>query len=97
MVYTTRLAQMGIAFETIDDHSQAELDSIVMKVMEGREDDQDRHIIGQIIRDLRNRKVDGIIPGCTELPMLLKDIMNDADMVNPAQLLAVAAVKYSLA
>lgn len=96
MVYTTRLEQMGISCETINEHSQAELDKIVMKVMEGRDDERDMVFMMQVIRELRNRKVDGIIPGCTEIPLLLKGNMDDADIVNPAQLLAEAAVRYSL-
>jgi len=49
-----------------------------------------------IINDLRAREVDGIIPGCTEIPLMLGENMNSADLVNPAKLLAAAAVKHSL-
>lgn len=97
MVYTSRLKEMGIQFETINDKQQAALDTIVMKVMEGRDDDKDNASILEMVHELRKRGVDGIIPGCTELPLLLTEAINDADMLNPARLLAEAAVRYSLA
>ena len=64
--------------------------------MEGRDDEDDRAIILEAIQELRNKKVDGIIPGCTEIPLLLGKEMNADDLINPAQLLAEAAVKYAL-
>jgi len=65
-------------------------------VMEGRDDENDRAIMFKAIADLRNKKVDGIIPGCTEIPLLLGKEMDAADLINPAQLLAEAAVKFAL-
>lgn len=95
-VYTNRLGEWGIKFETIDDNLQKKLDSSIMKVMEGREDETDRKIALEAVNQLRAKKVDGIIPGCTEIPLLLQKNSEDGDLVNPAQLLAEAAVKYAL-
>jgi len=41
--------------------------------------------------------VDGIIPGCTEIPFLLGGIDGEPDLVNPIQLLAAAAVRRAMA
>jgi len=95
-VYTNRLKEAGIEFEIIDDALQGKLNKSIMKTMEGREDDEDRATVMQAITVLRSKKVDGIIPGCTELPLLLGENMNADDLLNPAQLLAEAAIKYSL-
>ena len=95
-VYTARLNDIGIAFETIDDEMQAKLNLAIFRVMEGREEESDRAIAIEAITQLRNKKVDGIIPGCTEIPFLLGQAMNATDLLNPAQLLAEAAVKYCL-
>ena len=70
--------------------------NVVRKVMEGRDDMKDRRLALDVISNLRSNKVDGIIPGCTELPLLLGQNINAPDLVNPAQLLAEAAVRYSL-
>jgi len=45
---------------------------------------------------LRKQGVDGIILGCTEIPVLLGEKANDPDIINPSQLLAEAAVKNAL-
>jgi len=95
-IYTRRLTEMGIAFETVNDELQKKIDKTVFRVMEGRDDDTDRAIISEAIGELRNKKVDGIIPGCTEIPLLLGKEAEAVDLVNPAQLLAEAAIKYAL-
>ena len=97
MVYTRRLKEENISFEIIDDKRQEKLNKAIMKVMEGRENNDDRTIALEAIEYLRSKNTDGIIPGCTEIPFLLCENMQGADLVNPAQLLAEAAVKYCVA
>jgi aspartate/glutamate racemase len=49
------------------------------------------------VATLRNRSVDGIILGCTEIPLLLQADLGDADLINPGAVLAEAAVRYAMA
>jgi len=95
-IYTRRLTEMGITFEVVNAELQRQIDKTIFRVMEGRDDENDRAIMLKAITDLRNKKVDGIIPGCTEIPLLLGKEMNASDLVNPAQLLAEAAVKFAM-
>lgn len=95
-IYTDRLKEMNIQFETIDKGLQEQLDNSIMKVMEGREDAEDRRVAEQAIASLRANQLDGIILGCTEIPFLLQTNGKEKDLVDPAQLLAEAAVKYSI-
>ena len=37
-----------------------------------------------------------MILGCTELPLLLKEIEGEPDLINPTQLLAEAAVRKAI-
>jgi aspartate racemase len=46
---------------------------------------------------LRARGVDGVILGCTEIPLLLPAELDAPDVVNPTALLAEAAVRYAMA
>ena len=46
---------------------------------------------------LREQRVDGIIMGCSELPLLLQEGSDAPDLLNPVQLLAEAAVSYAIA
>jgi len=95
-IYTRKLTEMGIAFETINDELQKKIDKTIFRVMEGRDDENDRALMLEALDQLRSKNVDGIIPGCTEIPLLLDKEMDSDDLVNPAQLLAEAAVKYAI-
>jgi aspartate racemase len=97
LVYTVPLEKLNIACETIDADLRARLDSAIKQLMEGRNDTESTAIARKALHTLRARKVEGIILGCTEIPLLLQESANDADLLNPAQLLAEAAVRYSLA
>lgn len=96
LVYTKPLEKSGIPCEVIDSDTQLKLDNVIIKVMEGREDVTDHLFVVDLIRQLKDRDVDGIIPGCTEIPLLLNDKMNVDYLVNPAELLATAAIKHAV-
>ena len=95
-IYTNALAAIDIVYEIIDDELQEKLDQAIFKVMEGGEDESDCAVALEAIQQLRYKKVDVIVLGCTEIPFLLKENMNEQDILNPVQLLAVAAVKYCI-
>jgi aspartate racemase len=96
-VYSQPLREMKIGCEMIDGELRAKLDAAIFKVMEGRIDDVAVAALRDAIRALRSKKVDGIVLGCTELPFLLPGNANDADLINPTQLLAEATVKFAMA
>jgi aspartate racemase len=87
-VYAQPLEQRGRQWESIDAELQIPLDAAIMAVMEGRMDAQ--------AIELARRAVDGIILGCTELPILLRDDLAAPDLLNPTALLAEAAVRYAI-
>jgi aspartate racemase len=95
-VYFQPLRSLNVIYETIDVNLGARLDDVVMKVMEGREDEASASVALEAVDALRARKLDGIILGCTEIPLLLgKNAVSD-DLLNPAELLAEAAVNYAI-
>jgi aspartate racemase len=95
-VYTRPLGEQGIACETVDADARRRLDESIMGLIEGRTDPALYVPAHAAVAELRSRGVDGIIPGCTEIPLLLGESASDADLVNPAQLLAEAAVERAL-
>lgn len=95
-VYSKPLGEMKIGCEIIDGELRSKLDAAIFRVMEGRNDNESATALQNAIKALRSKKVDGIILGCTELPFLLRENTNDADIVNPTQLLAEAAVKFAM-
>jgi aspartate racemase len=97
IIYTRPLGELGIAYETIDVELGAKLDAAVIKVMEGRDDAESAEIAREAIATLQAKNVDGILLGCTEIPLLLHEHADAPDLVNPTQILAEAAVRYALA
>jgi aspartate racemase len=96
-VYAQPLEQRGLAWESIDAALQTALDESIMAVMEGRAGTQATEHARRAVQALRARGVDGIILGCTEIPLLLADNLDDPDLLNPTALLAEAAVRHAMA
>ena len=96
-VYTERLEPLGIVCEVLGPEQRGPLDRAILALMEGRDTDATRRLAHEAVATLRERKVDGIIPGCTELPLMLGAAADAADLVNPAEELAEAAVARAIA
>lgn len=96
-VYTEPLQQAGLAYETPDPALQQPLDQAILALMEGRDTPEMTAAAQAVIDAFRAHAVDGIILGCTEIPLLLKAAAAAPDLINPAQLLAEAAVREALA
>jgi aspartate racemase len=96
-VYAQPLEQRGLAWESIDAALQTPLDAAIMAVMEGQADTQATEQARRAVMALRARGVDGIILGCTEIPLLLEDDLDDPDLLNPTALLAEVAVRHAIA
>ena len=95
IVYTQRLTAIGLRSETIDGAQRTRLDKAILNVMEGREDTSSVRAAEEGIATLRAKQVDGIILGCTEIPLLLPD-STASDLVNPIEQLAAGAVHEAL-
>jgi aspartate racemase len=96
-VYRTPLDQRGIPYEVLDDATRGRLDEGIMALMAGQDGPADREAARAAVAALRAREVDGVILGCTEVPLLLGPDAEAPDLINPGELLAEAAVRYALA
>jgi aspartate racemase len=72
------------------------LDDAIIRLMAGQTRPEDKALAVEAVEQLRSRGVDGIILGCTEIPLILGDATEQDDLVNPAQLLAEAAVQFAI-
>jgi aspartate racemase len=96
LVYMRPLGTLKIEYETIDANLRGRVDAEVVRVMEGRNDDRSTAVTREAIATLRAKKVDGIVLGCTELPLMLPQGL-ESDLLDPARLLAEAAVRFAMA
>jgi aspartate racemase len=92
-VYTAPLDELGIAHEAVEGELRARLDRAIFALMAGQDDESSTAAALEAVETLRKRDVDGIIMGCTEIPLLLGERAKAADLINPAWLLAEAAVR----
>jgi len=96
VLYTRPLSQLGIACETLGPESRAALEKAIPRLMEGRADAESAEAAREAVATLRARAVDGVILGCTQIPLLLRELAHEVDLINPAQLLAEAAVRAAV-
>ena len=80
--------------EVIPPEIAARLDKAIFAVMEGKDKAEERSVAIEAIHSFHKKAVDSIILGCSEVPLLLDQ--QDGGLINPAQLLASAAVKYAI-
>lgn len=95
-VYNQPLDEAGIRWESISSELQAPLDRAIMQVMDGSNDAESTAAARQEVTALRSQGVQGIILGCTEIPLLLEADLGDVDLINPGALLAEAAVRHAI-
>jgi len=96
IVYKVPLGQLGLACETIAGDLRDQLDQAIGALDEGRAGPGARMVAREAVSALRGRQVDGIILGCTEIPLLLNQELDDPFLINPIQLLAEAAVRRAM-
>jgi aspartate racemase len=96
-VYAESLKRLGLEAVEAGVETRGKLNEVIVGVMEGRADVATAMTAWEAVAGLRAAGVDGIIPGCTEIPLLLgEEAAGQDDLVNPAQLLAEAAVNFAL-
>ena len=95
-VYTGPLGDRGIACVEIDGTRQARLDAAIRAVMEGRNGEDETDVARSAVTALRAARVDGVVLGCTEIPLLLGEEAEAPDLVSPLSLLAESAVRFAV-
>jgi aspartate racemase len=96
-VYLDPLRARAIECATIDASAQAPLDAAIWAVAEGRDGATETAAARAAVSMLRAARVDGIVLGCTEIPLMLHDDDRAPDLINPLELLAEAAVRHAIA
>lgn len=89
-IYTQPLQEAGTPCELIGDDLQPRLNAAILALMEGKGTSEAAQ---DAVAALRRKGVDGTILGCTEIPLLLPQVDVVPTLINPAQLLAEAAVR----
>lgn len=94
-VYLSALERSGLSAVVLPKDQRAPLNEAIFSLMEGRNGLQSIRVAADAVNALRAQHVDGIILGCTELPLLLRESSTAPDLINPAELLAQATARYA--
>ena len=70
-LYENAFEENGIAYETPDDFQQAKMGKIILNLVNGRQNNNDREELIQIINDFENKDVDCVALACTDLQLLI--------------------------
>jgi len=70
-LYENAFEENGIAYETPDDFQQAKMGKIILNLVNGRQNNNDREELIQIINDFENKDVDCVVLACTDLQLLI--------------------------
>ncbi|HEX8598994.1 MAG TPA: aspartate/glutamate racemase family protein [Chloroflexia bacterium] len=98
-VYMAPLDELGVPYETLSgdlEELRNRLDRSIIALMEGRAGPGETAVAMEAVEALRGKGVEGLILGCTEIPLLLGEAAEAPDLINPATLLAEAAVRYAV-
>lgn len=95
-LYQDPLDQLGVDWEELPNDLAEELDKSIFSLMEGENLNKINKSAKESVQYLREKNVEATILGCTETPLLLEKDLETSDIINPAQLLAEAAVKYAI-
>lgn len=95
-IYMDKLPPLGLEIRIIDAELQTRLDGAIMGLMEGNSGPEAAAPAREAVAQLRSMAVDGIILACSEIPLLLGEVDDKPDLVNPAQLVAEAAVQLAI-
>jgi aspartate racemase len=92
-VYVDRFRAEGIEFVTPTAEERDRIDDAILRLAEGATSESHREAVRHAVASMRAAGVATTVLGCTELPVLLAEAARAPDLVNPTELLAVAAVR----
>jgi aspartate racemase len=95
-VYGVPLHEAGVALEVVPAAWHPVLWQVHLAVCEGRAGAAERRVVREGIRDLYARRVDGVLLGCTEFPLVLDASDLTAGVIDPLDHLAEAAVRAAI-
>jgi aspartate racemase len=93
-VYGAKLGARGIAHEIPDDADRARVNAVIFEeLVYGRVEEPSRRQFARIIAAGRARGCDGVVLGCTEIPLLIDDASSPLPTLDSTRILARAALR----
>lgn len=94
-LYEEKLKKENIDCLIANNDEQKLLDGVILTVMAGEQSEQEKNILKNIIKRMKNDGAETVILGCTELPLAIADNEGDLPLLNTIKILAEYTVDYS--
>jgi aspartate racemase len=92
-VYQLKLEAVEIGWETPSESDKKEINRIIFEeLVNGKFNDNSRRFLQEVIDVLKQRGCDGVILGCTEIPLLIEQHDSTLPVLDSTRLLARAAL-----
>jgi aspartate racemase len=93
-VYPSRLKTFGIESITPAEEQRNEINSVIFgELVKSKFLDGSRHYFSEVIQQLKKEGCDGVVLGCTEIPLLIAQEDSELPVLDSTRLLARAALK----
>lgn len=94
-IYQKVLDYYAIKTLSVTDKQQKLLNEIILHVMSGTQGEADKECLKAIIHDICQQGAQGIILGCTELPLAISQNDIDVALLNSTEIIAKSALEYA--
>lgn len=97
-VYPSRLEARGIGYKIPPTADRQRINTIIFdELVNGEFTEASRSYFREVIRGLADRGCDGVVLGCTEIPLLISDADSPLPVIDSTRTLARAALREALA
>ena len=94
-VYEDELKNLSIDTVKLESSEQKTVNAIILKVMAGQNGEKEKNELRNIIENMIKKEAEGIILGCTEIPLAITQLDTSIKVFDSNQVIAEVALKFS--
>ncbi|MCD4704591.1 amino acid racemase, partial [bacterium] len=95
-LYQNSLNNLRIESFSINNDDQIKINNIILNVMSGAQGIEDILIIKDIVDSFKDKKIEGIVLGCTEIPLAIKQSDIDIKLFDAVEIIARVALNIAM-
>ena len=95
LLYEDCFKKTGIGISTVSDQEQISINDVIKQAMGGNNTSAETAVLQQCIEGLKQRGVQAVILGCTELPLIIAQKNSSVPLINTMTVLAEAVTSFA--
>lgn len=92
-IYEKEISQLGMETVKLEGEEQVIVNNIILRIMAGQNGDQDKLKLKEIIKNMVSKGAEGILLGCTEIPLAINQEGVEIKIFDSNQIIAEAALR----